>query len=78
MDLRDWIAYIVGFFGAVIGTGYLEQNNYIPQENFFVSMVAILILWIGIGTVINLITGNTEDKEYLNNLQKKIKENKNE
>jgi uncharacterized membrane protein (DUF106 family) len=78
MDLRDWIAYIVGLSGAIIGTGYLEQNNYIPQENFFVSMVAILILWIGIGTAINLITGNTEDKEYFNNLQKKIKENKNE
>ena len=71
MDLRDWIANIVGIVGAVIATGYLEQYNYIPQENFLTSIIAIIVLTIVIGTVVNLITGNTEDKTYLDKLRDK-------
>ena len=71
MDLRDWIANIVGLVGAVITTGYLEQYNYIPQENFFTSIIAIIVLTIVFGSVVNLITGNTEDKAYLDKLRDK-------
>ena len=71
MDWRDWVANIIGVVGAVILTGYLEQYNYIPQENFFTSIVAIVVLTIVIGTVVNMITGNSEDKTYLDKLRDK-------
>ena len=63
MISKDTISLIITFFITIVTVGYLEQQNIIPQENYITSIVALIVVFILIGTLVNLIIGNTEDKK---------------
>ena len=42
---------IITFFITIVTVGYLEQQNIIPQENYFTSIVALIVVFILIGTL---------------------------
>lgn len=60
---KDTISLIISIPSTIIAVGYLEQQNVIPQENYFTSIVALIVVFILIGTLVNMIIGNTEDKK---------------
>jgi hypothetical protein len=60
---KDTISLIITIPSTIIAVGYLEQQNVIPQENYFTSIVALIVVFTLIGTLVNMIIGNTEDKK---------------
>ena len=60
---KDTISLIISIPSTIIAVGYLEQQNVIPQENYFTSIVALIVVFTLIGALVNMIIGNTEDKK---------------
>ena len=60
---KDTITLIITIPSTIVAVGYLEQQNVIPQENYFTSIIALIVVFILIGTLVGMIIGNTEDKK---------------
>ena len=60
---KDTITLIITIPSSIVAVGYLEQQNVIPQENYFTSIIALIVVFILIGALVGVIVGNTEDKK---------------
>ena len=50
--MKDTFVIVIAFFISSVVVGYLEQENIIPQENYFTSIIALIVV---IPIIINLL-----------------------
>ena len=50
--MKDTFIIVIAFLISAVVVGYLEQENIIPQENYFTSIIALIVV---IPIIINLL-----------------------
>ena len=50
--MKDTFVIVIAFLISAVVVGYLEQENIIPQENYFTSIIALIVV---IPIIINLL-----------------------
>ena len=61
--MKDLFTAIISILISGVVVGYLQQENIIPQENIFTTIIALIVAFLLIGSFVNVIIGNAEYKK---------------